>query len=471
MEAFTEPLMAAVQATTFEFERSEVDAKGGHFRSSRERGVSASKIREIYLRERGRTVNFRVRATVPDDSLRRVEDAVRRILQQFIDQDTDRIGHAFPCSGMGGQDQIEGIRVHGDGLADEQFSSPVSDFAHGVVRASGLLGVAKIVELLNGWKQGAPVTISMSTVLNGLLLAAPVEPREGVRLVPLPMETSALPRLPVDRKTVPQDYLGLTLLTVRVQAKPALFRPYPDGPDYVVECCSVDGVNLGTVCQSLSLQTGRHVSKSSIWYDYGDAAAFRLGDRGTWCLGEDRLKPLSADWNSIDGLVFTPPTGVGTITLKDDVVPQRLDPQELLEIIECLSSADRELRIAVDRWHRSSLSGTGLENRFIDLRIALEALYLKDFPNERNQEMRFRLSLMGAWHLSESLEERRSIRKALTAAYDRASRAVHAGEVPDEAEKELVMAQDLCRRGILKLIREGAPSNWGDLVLGAGRIP
>ena len=51
---------------------------------------------------------------------------------------------------------------------------------------------------------------------------------------------------------------------------------------------------------------------------------------------------------------------------------------------------------------------------YIDLRIALESLYLRDFANEHSQEMRFRLTLFGAWHLAENagdLDERRSIRK------------------------------------------------------------
>ena len=108
-----------------------------------------------------------------------------------------------------------------------------------------------------------------------------------------------------------------------------------------------------------------------------------------------------------------------------------------------------------------------LEDRYIDLRVALEAIYLQDFMNERSQEMRFRLALFGAWHLGEDFQERRSIRKALRAAYDMASTAVHEGELPNSVEPTLSTAQDLCRRGILKLLREGPPDNWGDLVLGA----
>ena len=106
----------------------------------------------------------------------------------------------------------------------------------------------------------------------------------------------------------------------------------------------------------------------------------------------------------------------------------------------------------------------------IDLRIALESLYLQDFLNEQSQEMRFRLALFGAWHLGVDFEERKKIRKRIRDAYDTASGAVHGGELENtpEIQELLLDAQDLCRRGILKVLREGYPSQerWGDLILG-----
>ena len=111
------------------------------------------------------------------------------------------------------------------------------------------------------------------------------------------------------------------------------------------------------------------------------------------------------------------------------------------------------------------------EDSFIDLRIALEALYLKDFTNEYSQEMRFRLALFGAWHLGDDLEKRQTIRKTLRDAYDRASGVVHGRDLEfNESNRKLLAdAQDLCRRGILRLIEEGIPSpeEWGDLILGS----
>lgn len=101
--------------------------------------------------------------------------------------------------------------------------------------------------------------------------------------------------------------------------------------------------------------------------------------------------------------------------------------------------------------------------------MALEALYLRDFANEYSQEMRFRLALFGAWFLGNDFQDRQRIRKTLRDAYDRASGAVHTGDVDPTPENRtlLVEAQSLCRQGISKLLKQGFPADWGDLVLGA----
>lgn len=106
----------------------------------------------------------------------------------------------------------------------------------------------------------------------------------------------------------------------------------------------------------------------------------------------------------------------------------------------------------------------------MDPRIALETMYLKDFLDERtSQEMRFRVTLFGARHLGHDFRDRQSIRKMLRDSYDRVSAAVHTGSISGRSANLELLAkgQDLCRRGIQKLIWEGSPQDWGDLVLGA----
>ena len=198
-----------------------------------------------------------------------------------------------------------------------------------------------------------------------------------------------------------------------------------------------------------------------LWTEQAEAAPLSLNDWGA--MGDDNLDHFWWKSKSLNSH-----TGTVSIEHMDDASIARLDETELLNVIQALLGSDRKLRIAVDRWKRSMRPYTPVADRYIDLRIALETLYLKDFLNENSAEMRFRLSLFGAWHLGKTLEKHREIRKVLRDAYDKASGAVHGGEVSDDGSSTLPRAQKLCRQGILKLLQEAPPDDWGDMILGAG---
>ena len=54
-----------------------------------------------------------------------------------------------------------------------------------------------------------------------------------------------------------------------------------------------------------------------------------------------------------------------------------------------------------------------------------------------------------------------------------ASAAVHAGHIDHSLENRELLSegQALCRQGIIKLINEGEPRDWGDLILGESSDP
>ena len=166
-------------------------------------------------------------------------------------------------------------------------------------------------------------------------------------------------------------------------------------------------------------------------------------------------------------------TGVTTLSIKEESI-SRLSETRVGEIMSAMAERnDDRIRIAISRWCKSKETFRTLMDQFIDLRIALEALYLKDFKGEHSQEMKFRLALFGAWHLGSNFQERGTIRRTLRKAYDVASSAVHGGELKfTESNRNLLSeGQQLCRRGILKLLEEEPPDEWvdywGDLVLGS----
>lgn len=452
MEALHEQLVAVLNETSFEMDYGTGDRATGP--------VSAAELRTIYFRPEEQAVNRRARLLAPPARLAQLVDTLRLALEPVIDPDTDEIGHAFPID----INFRERSTVHADGYCDKEFTSLLPNFARALLQAAAIIGVDATVRLLADWSRGKPVQIHLSTVLNNLPLSAPVSLRDDIHLIPLPLTTSQLPRVPVIARIPAGDYLGVTMLTFHISAAPALFRPNADTRNQAVRSKPAEDANLDLVCNLLSLRANRHVASSRIWHDYPDAGAgaFRFAVRECWSQGDDRLSRRPARRESYD-----PQTGEVTTIVPADEPVQGLNQDQLSDMLKALARADSKLRIAVARWRRSKRATLPVD-AYIDLRIALEALYLKDFASENSGEMRFRLSLMAAWHLSADPEERRSIRKTLRDAYDTASGAVHTGEIRDHHRVKLSDAQDLCRRGILKLLREGPPQDWGDLVLGAG---
>ena len=104
-------------------------------------------------------------------------------------------------------------------------------------------------------------------------------------------------------------------------------------------------------------------------------------------------------------------------------------------------------------------------DRAIDLRIALEALYLDSDVGE----LGFRLATTCARHLGGTLEERRDTWNAIRAFYGLASRIVHGSEESQSWGAEaprIEQATELCRNGILKILENGERPVWRDLLLG-----
>ena len=113
-----------------------------------------------------------------------------------------------------------------------------------------------------------------------------------------------------------------------------------------------------------------------------------------------------------------------------------------------------------------SASGKEIDDRILDLGIALESFYL----DKIEAELSFRLRLRAAKHLEDSLDKRKQIAKTIKDFYDVRSKVVHTGSPPMTASELaarwgiLSSAQDVCRRSIRKILDEGMPE-WADLDL------
>ena len=429
--------------------------------------VSPSELRDVLSRPLWDADGKCVSVDAPGPAMSALTDVLRSELEDFVDPQGDWIGHAFPTDSLVPEDGTRSTRgtTRPDGLIEVEFTSSVLAFATSLVRAAAISGVGRVVELLAGWARGEPVEVHTNTVLNNLYLSSPANVTDAIELVPLGLTTASLPPLPTGLGVSVHDYLGLTLLRAKMRAAPALFRPSHSKAERSVRLAFDHPLDFGLLCNALSLSAGRHVTWAHQWNDYPVPGGFVLRPQGMTRRQGNQLRPIPHKQFTREG-----ESGLAEVEPSDDVEFRDLDVEELRSILEAFPRADVKLVMAIQRWTRCMSPENQLADRYIDLRIALELLYLQKFRQDAavHSEMRFRLALFGAWHLAANPERRAGIRKDLLDAYDRASGAVHTGDVPaDPKTKELLSrAQSLCRQGILKLLRDGAP-DWGQLVLGA----
>ena len=469
MQRLRDLLDSIVDQTAFDVGRTEM--VGGcvqtSFASRPDEVISPEKLREILERNRWDDQELnRVRSAqliLPDESISQLESHLRLLLKDYIDTETDRIGYALPCIG---QDGHERGTIQAKGLFTIDCASSLDGFTKGLIKGGAILGVERVTCLLSGWLEGQPIEYRTSAILNGVTVSEAITPIDGVHIEPLPLSSDKLPaHLPKRSEMSVADYLGRTIISIDCTASPALFRPQTDESGKNVQAAAIPNVDIDTVCQALSLECDSQVEAGFYWHDYQELAAFFLTDNNSsWSLGTEHFRHRSSGWSL--NTDFT--TGVTTLSLENQSIPDLAETQ-LRSTLRALGKLDSKTRMAVSRWMKSKDSSENLADRFIDLRIALESLYLKNYPNKYRQEMGFRLALFGAWYLGTDFGDRKRILERLRKAYGAASGAVHGGDLDFTAENQKLLSdgQDLCRRGILKLLKEGPPPDWGDLILGA----
>lgn len=406
------------------------------------------------------------RLICPKETISLLVERLRVLLKDYVDVEADTIGHAFPR--VSTENANTSTVFQADGLSAISCVTPLEVFAKALVKGSALVGPGKVGSLLAGWIEGRPVEYSTCAILNGIYIGASLEPVAGISITPLPWSTDELPNdSPLLSSNAPENYLGRTIICVDTMATPPLFRPGQDGVSSPVQASSRSVANIDAVCQGLAFESDGFVDVAFQWNDYCELRkVFPTRSRSTWARSGSSLRnQLGSGWGMGENIA----TGVVTLSPADDSVSD-LDEADLGYTVTALMEPENKgTRISAARLMKSKDSRQGLVDQFVDLRMALEALFLRDFANERSQEMRFRLSLFGAWFLGQDFEDRRRIRKVLRDAYDAASGAVHTGTIDVIPENRALLgdAQSLCRDGILKLLRDGPPADWGDLVLGS----
>ena len=317
-------------------------------------------------------------------------------------------------------------------------------------------------------------------LLDGIRLKTEINVFEGIRLVPLPPSTSELPYyLRKHLHDVPKDFFsGKTLLVVDCSVSPIFHKPFRASTIqefrnqlnriFRTEIDSKDFPNLKTddfplnlFCQALSLACHSEVK-----------IFFR-----TRFLPEDKLYNLSHGMGR-GGSRTRPRLGNFPEVGQPEIEKAKHLSKILFELNRAeLNSKDRKkLQIAIGRWIRST-ANKDLEDKIIDLAIALEALYLPDAG-----ESTFKLAVRASWHLGSGKEDRKKLLTEFKELYKCRSAVVHGGEVKESVTIEedtvpmselIKKSQDRCRESIEKImkhcLKQGEfPKNdyWDNLILG-----
>ena len=471
MQQLRELLDEAVASSSFDLGHTRPDDDGSvtSYGQRPDEVISAQRLRELSQRRTWQDKEYemasRARLSAPSPLLAQIADFVRAELDHCVDSSTDRIGHSFPGGNSGGSF----LTTQPDGIMRSTSVSDVPDFTKALVRGAAFLGTERLARLLAGWADNEPAVFKIRVLLNGMgLLAEPLSPMDGIRIESLPLSSRQFTFfLPRTKGRSLGDYLARMVITIDHLTTPALFHPSNANQVRTSRATAMPGIDATTVCTALSLEADIHADIAFFWTDFGELVAFGKGHKNAiWSTGQQHYRG-----HSYRNVTVKPESHSDgpSMVLADDWTLE-IAEEELGRTLAALAGerAD-QLRVAASRWQSTKNTQASLTDRFIDLRIALESLYLRDFLNEQSQEMRFRLALFAAWHLGADYEDRRTIRKKLRDAYDTASKAVHLGLVESTQENRDLLsdAQALCRRGALRLLKDGAPQDWGNLILGA----
>ena len=470
MERFTELLHSVAQQTAFDFGSTDMTdgVRSTSYAARPDEVLSSDQLREMFDRSNWDDPRLqramRARLIRPEELLSQLEGHIRLLLVDYINPDNDLVGHAFPIVKANGSVRVG---AQGDGLLRAEWSSDVESFVNAMIIGAIILGPEKVASLFSDWAGGKPVRYRTSAMLNNGWVRHPVALKEGVRIETLSDSVDGLPAyLPKHSGLPASNCVGHTMVSIDTTVSPALFRPARSQSEFTPHVTAVAPVDIYAVCQAISLETDHCVDAGFYWHDYQELAFFSFSSgEVSFPIGTSGLRT-----RPFGSFSFSRSHNTGSVEfVLEDPPTLHLSTVQLTATLSVLSQQSNAVNAVVSRWMKSKDAYQNLADRFVDLRVALETLYLTGYGPDRRQEMRFRLALAGAWHLGNNFEERRRIFKTLRDAYDTASTAVHGGELDTTTKNRALLsdAQELCRQGILKMLKEGPLSELNDLVLGA----
>ena len=332
------------------------------------------------------------------------------------------------------------------GVAGKDIVEHVESLAMLLVKGAVILGPRHAAGLFVRRAEESSVPRATVAMMEGVVVDGTTRTSEGVELNQLAKCRSIVPSFLSTME--PSLFDSTVIIKVSGIAKPPLFLPANDygAPSPVRHFWgrrrNPGSFPLETFCEMLSLVSNHYIHWRHRWAYVGNAQEYFAGPS------------LVVSSNIGPPLRFCPDTK--TIT--------KAHLNEALELcrLDANNPQSKDLKVAIERWRKSKVPYRDYLDRFIELRIALEALYLADTGGE----LRFRLALRGAWHLGRTGAERKEIYDILRKFYSAASTVIHAGRTTPTPERTQLLkkAQDICRDGILKRLKEEEEPDWDRLI-------
>ena len=241
-------------------------------------------------------------------------------------------------------------------------------------------------------------------------------------------------------------------------------------PPASVDACAVrfrtfehkDEDGTTTVYASPLLQLGPNVLACMLGVVWGDGYR-AFGNARTFPPWVFAASPYRFDGGGSCDVQFIPLSVGRSRTPKTRPLPV----VELLQLAEQYMRLPRQTRAIVGLAMQRLNDGdrrAALEDRVIDLCIALEALFMEE--DERTDQRRL-VSRRASWYYADSVQERDRTRKALKQIHGARSRVVHGRTVDNllsgehEDDGTVAVTEDVLRTCLKSMIADGRPPSWG----------
>ena len=391
---------------------------------------------------------------LPDLQKKKVVEAVEEVLAQYVRKGEESFIGFGPSL----------ANISGFSLMVERTER----FAFGILRMAALTESMTASRQIFAWRDGETITYTMAFVLSGVVVEEPFQLMEGVRFSRLPSDVGHLydhaPSSLIENMTIEQELnerrnrtmaggerepefniLGASTMCIDVAIDPPFFHPDQLTADMLP---GHEGIVTTTYAIPGDVLDALYLAISLVCNTYAHSSLF-------WSL-TNKCRFLSSSSNGFNRNY-------------DDLLPEvspvpilQSHARDIEQAFSKISTQRKVFDIPVRRWltSRRREAWDGL----IDLRTAIESLYA---TRERG-EYRFRIAVNGAWHLGETVDERRKYYNLLRDVYDTSSKLVHGSEVKksDEELRDILdKGRTACRKGIIKRIQEGK-MELPDMILG-----